>query len=197
MLERFHSNFLLKNFGYSTSHGQNCTYGSIGKCSMVSLSIHCNVKSEFANPSSFTISFRYDERWYHPDIDPGVWHTCTCKGVRAREQRAHRERTIARLNRLLWSLISICHNFIELIIRISRVSPTVRCSLGDTTFRKTGNALHIIMLIICICSVNAMLEVAYEMSGGGREKERCENLEINITESWCFNNISEWFQYFM
>lgn len=41
---------------------RNCTYASIGKCSMVSLSIHCNVKSEFANPSSFTISFRYDER---------------------------------------------------------------------------------------------------------------------------------------
>jgi len=53
-------------------HGSSCMRASIGKCSTVSLSIHCNVKSEFANPSSFTISFRYDERDIIPDIDPGV-----------------------------------------------------------------------------------------------------------------------------
>lgn len=46
--------------------------------------------------------------------------------ARANVRRTHRERMIARLNRLLRSLISIWHNFIELIIRISRVSPTVR-----------------------------------------------------------------------
>lgn len=53
--------FSLKIFGYCTDRGRNCMYTSIGKCSMVSLSIHCNVKSEFANPVPFTISFRYDE----------------------------------------------------------------------------------------------------------------------------------------
>lgn len=154
MLKRFDSNFLLKNFGYCTLHGRNCTYASIGKCSMVSLSIHCNVKSEFANPFSFTISFRYDER----DITRILilaYDTRTCKGARAREQRAHRERMIAQLNQLLWSLISICYNFIELIIRISRVSPTVRCSLDDITFTKMRNVLQIIMLIICISRCGA------------------------------------------
>lgn len=179
MLKRFDSNFLLKNFEYSTLHGRNCTYASIGKCSMVSLSIHCNVKSEFANPFSFTISFRYDER----DIT-GILILAydTCKGARAREQRAHRERTIAQLNQLLWSLISICHNFIELIIRISRVSPTVHCSLNDITFTKMRNVSQIIMLIICICNVDAVLQVAYGDREGYSEKQINEKLDIT---TWC------------
>lgn len=42
----------LRNRGCATSH----------ESSPISLSIYCNVKSEFANASSFAISFRYDDR---------------------------------------------------------------------------------------------------------------------------------------
>jgi len=51
------SSFSLKNCKHRIGHGSSCMRASIGKCSTVSLSIHCNVKSEFANPRS---QFRFD-----------------------------------------------------------------------------------------------------------------------------------------